>query len=135
MPNGHIDDAKMNSKEKDFGILVYEDLKNSGKCKKLPYIKDATSRTFTNGTPVIFEECDFDTGIPLGYKKGNAIIKVARIIREDKRDLRKQPIVKNLNIYAKVLLELDAKQLRELNKVKPKVIEQALKKTVDSLTC
>lgn len=135
MHDGHVEDSKMNTKEKDFGILVSENLDDFGKCKRLPYIKDKDSRTYTSGTPVKFVERDFDTGIPLGYKKGNAIIKVAEITRIDKRELRKQPIVRNLNVYAKVLLELDPKQLRALTKVNSEEIEEALKEAIDKLTC
>lgn len=135
MHEGHIEDPKMNTREKDFGILVSEQLDEFGRCKKLVYIKDKDSRTYTSGTPVVFEEKDWDTGISLDYKQGNATVKLARILRVNRDEMAKQPIVRNLNIFAKVLLELDEDDLKNLMKENPEEIENALKRAVERLVC
>lgn len=135
MPDGHIEDPKMNTLEKDFGILVSEELDEFGKCKKLVYIKDQNSRSYTSGTPVEFEEQDWDTGIPLDYRKGNATVKLARILSINQDEIAKQPIVRNLNIFAKVLLELNEDDLKNLMQESPEEIENALKRAVERLVC
>lgn len=135
MHNGHVEDPKMNTREKDFGILVSEELDEFGRCKKLVYIKDKNSRAYTSGTPVVFEEKDWDTGVSLDYKQGNAIVKLARILRINEDEIDKQPIVRNLNIFAKVLLELDESNLRNLMKENPEEIENTLKRAIEKLVC
>lgn len=106
MHNGHIHDPRMNTEEKEYGILISSDTDRDGRPKVFPYLKDESSRPYTFGTPVTFalqtRKVPFDTDCR-GEEKF-VTIEVATNVRVDKEKIKQHKIVRRLNMVAKRLL-------------------------------
>lgn len=100
----------MNTEEKDFGILISCNVDKEGACKEVIYLKDAESRHFTCGTPVVFDlqsrEVPYDTGCK---HEGTVTLEVATNVRLDEEKIGDHKIISKLNILARLLLERDRK--------------------------
>ncbi|MDN5201743.1 hypothetical protein QQ008_10230 [Fulvivirgaceae bacterium BMA10] len=134
MQRGHIRDPKTNSNEKDFGILVVEQLSDGGKCKEIPYVKDKNSRAFTAGTPVVFEVEKIKTDFCKDYNDSeHTCIEIANSVRINEEEIDKHKIVKNLNVYSKVLLNLSDDKLNALSSTPSEIIFEHLNEAVDKI--
>jgi hypothetical protein len=49
MPDGHLQDSRLNSVEKEFGILSSSDIDKDGRTKMILYLKDKLSRCLVAG--------------------------------------------------------------------------------------
>lgn len=135
MAKGFIKDPKMNSREKQYGIIIAEELDKFGRCKEIVYLKNNVSRTLTFGSPVLFK-IDENAKVITGQNGSKATIELATDVVLNEKEIDEHPITKNLNIFAKVLLKLDPKELDKLTKeTDEKDIERTLKKAVDRLLC
>ncbi|MDN5216198.1 hypothetical protein QQ020_29290 [Fulvivirgaceae bacterium BMA12] len=135
MAKGFIHDPRMNSREKEYGILIAEELDEFGRCKEIVYLKNNVSRSLTFGSPVIFK-IDKDGKISSPRGDAKAAIEVASEVVLNEEEINEHPITKNLNIFAKVLLELDEEELERLTKrTRTEDIERMLKKGIDKLLC
>ena len=146
MSKGNIDDPKMNSVEEDYGILIVTETDRNGLFKQITYLKDKNSRHFTFGTPVKFtmsdaklkaklDECPTEEDdIEINSKRQKIALEVATNVVLDEDEIKKHPVVSNLNIYAKVLLRLrDEGKLDLLLKVDSCDIEDGLTEIVEKL--
>ena len=135
MSKGFIKDPRMNSREKDYGIIIAEELDEFGRCKEIVYLKNNTSRTLTFGTPVLFK-VDENARVTVGRDDSKAVIEVATDVVLNDEEINEHPITKNLNIFSEVLLKLSREDLQKLTReTTPEEIEKALKKAVDKLLC
>lgn len=135
MAKGNVKDPRMNSREKQYGILIAEELDEFGRCKEIVYLKDNVSRSFTFGTPVEFK-IDKEGQVRAGENGSKAAIEVATDVVLNEEEINAHPITKNLNTFAKVLLKLDPDDLEKLTKeTDGEDIERALRKTIDKLLC
>jgi hypothetical protein len=104
MPNGDILDPRMNSIEKEYGILNTTEIGTDGKSKQIIYLKSKECRHLTAGTPVKFELEERE--IP--YEKGGKImvkIEIATKVVVDEGRIKNHPVISKLNGHAKQILE------------------------------
>ncbi len=134
MSQGTVNDPRMNSEEKDYGILIAEEIDDHGRFKEIVYLKDNESRHFTFGTPVKFNT---KVGkVKVSDPKKKAAVEIATDVIIDKDQIKFHPIINNLNIYAKVLLRIkDEGLLENLVKIDPEVLESKLYEMLEELLC
>jgi hypothetical protein len=120
---GHVNDPRMNTEEKDFGILISSADSKTGRPRCIIYLKDDVSRFYTQGTPVTFElqtrKITYDkptvitTNKEKNYKAIDDLlnkdlrlieIEVATKVRAIEADLEFHPVVKGLNRMVKEIL-------------------------------
>jgi hypothetical protein len=123
---GHVNDPRMNTEEKGYGILSTSQLSKTGCSKQILYLKDEVSRFYTFGTPVTFDiqkrkilyddqelqqqdqqqECN-RTSKPVDNSLKFIEIEIATNVRVCPERIKEHKVVRRLNTMSEAILTKD----------------------------
>jgi hypothetical protein len=104
MPDGHLQDPRLNSTEKEYGTLTASEIGRDGKNKTFIYLKDEVSRFYTAGSPVKFDIEERKVYYSNSDMDNFVTIEVATNVRIDDDRIKDHPIISKLNEYTKTIL-------------------------------
>jgi hypothetical protein len=104
MPDGHLQDPRLNSVEKDFGILLSNDMGQDGRPKMVLYLKDKVSRYLVAGTPVTFDLEERQVFYSKNNLKELVTIEIATNVRVNEEKIKSHPVIRALNACVRKIL-------------------------------
>jgi hypothetical protein len=104
MPNGHLQDPRLNSTAKGFGLLSSDILEKDGRSKTILYLKDEGSKYLLAGTPVTFDLEERQVYLSKDNLSQLVTIELATNVRVDEEKIKEYPNIHKLYISAKKIL-------------------------------